>query len=133
METKELRTECDIKVSNNNIFTYCKPLSFAWSGNRLFIMNENQYLVEFGDGYMSNGKFGHHSGKFEHRVLGNIEVDDTVFKFYDYDIEFDFSLLRNSKWLDRNRVRGKYKYDTIVTHHLKRFSKKRTHINNLNK
>lgn len=125
METKELKIECDIKLSNNNIFAYCKPFSFAWSGYRLFIINEKQDIIEFGDGYMSDGNFGHHSGRFEHRVLGMIEVNDTVFKFYDYNIEFDFSLLRNSKWLDRNRVRGKDKYDTVVTHHLKRFSKKR--------
>jgi hypothetical protein len=111
-------------ISNNKIFAYCKPFSFAWSGNRFFIIRDDDKFTELGDGYMSEGKFGHHA-RIDHRILGDVEVTDTVFKFHDYDIEFDFSFLKNSKYLDKNKVSGKQKYDTVVIHHLKRFSKKR--------
>ena len=115
-------TQTDVSRS---IFEHIFPFSFAWSGGRLLIMNNKQELVDFGDGFMSRGKFGHHSGKFKHRILGNMEADDTVFKFYDYNIEFDFSCLRNCLFLQRNKIKGKPKYMPSVLYHLERYSKKR--------
>jgi hypothetical protein len=111
---------------SSSIFAYCKPFSFAWMGGRLLILNEAQEIVDFGDGFMSKGEFGHHSGKFEHRVLGNMEADDTVFKLYDYNVVFDFNLLKNCNWLNKNKAKGKGRYESTAVHHLIRFSKKRT-------
>lgn len=91
----------DIYIHKSGIFAQCADFSFAWSGGRLLIMDKNQNLVDFGDGGMSMGKFGHHSGRFKHRVLGEMEADDGVFKLYDYNLEFDFLVLKNSKWIDR--------------------------------
>ena len=114
----------NIYIVKTGIFAHCNPLSFAWAGGRLLIVNENQKMIDFGDGRMSKGVFGHHSGKFEHRILGNMEADDTVFKFYDYNIEFDFSLLKNCNWLDKNKAKGKHPYELTISYHLKKFSKK---------
>jgi hypothetical protein len=125
-ENKNTEKQCDIHVVSSSIFAYCKPFSFAWMGGRLLILNEAQEIVDFGDGFMSKGEFGHHSGKFEHRVLGNMEADDTVFKLYDYNVVFDFNLLKNCNWLNKNKAKGKGRYESTAVHHLIRFSKKRT-------
>lgn len=106
------------------IFEYRKPLTFAWAGGRLLILNENQELTDFGDGGMSRGGKGGQA-VFEHRTLGNIDAHDTKFIFKDYGVEFDFKVLDNCNFIDKNKAKGKGRYEGAVLHHMKRFSKKR--------
>lgn len=106
-------------MNDKPIFIYKHPLAFAWSGGRLLIMNERR-LVDFGDGGMNKGRFGH-AGNFDHNVLGEIHCNDTVFNFRRYNIIFDFNELRNCRFISRNKAKGKAKFKPTEVYHLERF------------
>jgi hypothetical protein len=110
---------------SGSIFEHISPFSFAWSGGRLLIMNNKQELVDFADGGISKGRRGGYA-EFEHRILGNIKAENTKFTFKDYNIEFDFSCLKNCHFLERNKIKGKPKNLPSVLYHIERYSKKRS-------
>ena len=123
----KLKTETQLPqtIVSGSIFEYIFPFSFAWSGGRLLIMNNNQELVDFSDGGLSqNGRGGY--AEFKHRILGNIKAENTKFTFKDYNVEFDFSCLKNCHFLEKNKIKGKPKYLPSVLYHIERYSKKRS-------
>lgn len=125
MKNSENNNQLPKTVVIGSIFEHIHPFSFAWSGGRLLIMNNKQELVDFGDGGMSKGRVGGYA-EFEHRILGNIKVDNTKFTFKDYNIEFDFNCLKNCHFLERNKIKGKPKNLSYVLYHIERYSKKRS-------
>lgn len=109
-----------------NIFEHQYPFSFAWSGGRFLIINNEQQIVDFGDGGLSHGGYSeNYRDEFKHNILGKIKADNTRFIFKDHNVEFDFSRLKNCNFLDRNKAKGKPRYKPTVIFHLERYSNKR--------
>ena len=104
------------------IFIYKKPFAFAWSGGRMLIIKYG-VITYFGDKGMGKGLYGN-SASFKHDFLGPIKCNDTVFKFLDENVEFDFHDLKNCHFMRLNKAKNKKRFESAEIYHLKRFYKK---------